>query len=83
MDAFDLRAVLNCSAAWGLLRCLVVIGPRPVPAPVHGPQEAADRAVADPAAVLDARLDRLAEVEPDEDAREPVLLRGLGEAAVA
>ena len=22
MDAFDLRAVLNCSAAWGLLRCI-------------------------------------------------------------
>src|SRR5688572_8989207 len=46
-----------------------------------GSHEAVHRAVRDLAAVVDARIHRLAEVEADEDAREPVLLRRLGEAA--
>src|SRR5690348_14936749 len=49
---------------------------------VDGPQEAVGGPVADLDAVGDPGRDRLAEVEPDEDAGEPVLVGGLGEAGV-
>ena len=49
----------------------------------HWAQEAVDREVADPVALLDPFVHRLAEVESHEDARDAVLLRGSGEARVA
>ena len=49
----------------------------------HGAEEAVDREVADPVAVLDPFVHRLAEVESDKDPRDPVLLRGGGEGGIA
>ena len=48
-----------------------------------GPQVVVDSVVADLAAMLDSHFDCLPEVEADEDAREPVLIRRLREAGVA
>ncbi len=64
MDAFDLRAVPNCSAAGGLLGASSCSDHDPSQRPMDRPPEAADRAVADPAAVLDGRLDALREWNP-------------------
>lgn len=47
-------------------------------ASVHEPQEKGHGTIADLAAMFEALLHRVSEVEPDKDAREPVLFRGLG-----
>jgi hypothetical protein len=49
---------------------------------MDGAQVAVDGAVADPLSVLGSLFDGVAEVPPDKDAREPVLLGCFGESDV-
>jgi hypothetical protein len=49
---------------------------------MHGPQETVDGTIADLAAVFNALVDRFPEVEPNENARDAVLISRLGEAGV-
>ena len=80
MDAFDLRP--NCSAHSDYSvprRHRTTTSPS---APCTGRWKRPTARLPIPR-VFDRRLDRLAEVKPDQDAREPALLRGQGEAAMA
>jgi hypothetical protein len=49
---------------------------------MHGPQETVDGTVADLAAVFNPLVDRFPEMEPNENARDAVLISRLGEAGV-
>ena len=58
-------------------------GPQDLKSPsVNRPQEEVDGTLPDLSPVFNALFDGVAEVNPDENPRQPVLVRGLGEARV-